>query len=63
MDGFKVGDTVKLAGGPVMTVSQVYRDHIDNSKIKVQCQWFAGKKLENGHFPSESLTRVMLEKE
>ncbi|MCA8304170.1 DUF2158 domain-containing protein [Burkholderia seminalis] len=52
---FKVGDIVQLkSGGPEMTVNAlpgVYRDDY-------QCQWFAGKKLEAGDFPENSLQPV-----
>ena len=43
---FNIGDLVELkSGGPVMTVYSVSRggDH-------VTCEWFAGAKLEEGHF-------------
>ncbi|MBQ4773474.1 DUF2158 domain-containing protein [Pectobacterium versatile] len=47
----KVGDLVVLkSGGPEMTVKAIYLD-------EVLCQWFAGKKLENGRFAQNSLTR------
>lgn len=50
---FKTGDTVKLiSGGPVMSVKN------PNHFNWVICQWFAGKKLEEGQFASESLIRV-----
>ncbi|MGO0628681.1 YodC family protein [Pseudomonas sp. SAR267] len=51
---FKVGDLVRIkSGGPVMTVKTVF----DQSN-SFDCQWFAGKKLEVGRFPSESLVPV-----
>lgn len=54
----KVGDQVQLlSGGPVMTVKEVVQEH-ERSHMKpqgVHCQWFAGKKLESGVFPEESL--------
>jgi uncharacterized protein YodC (DUF2158 family) len=54
-DKFKVGDIVQLkSGGPEMTVNQgpvSYRD-------AYHCQWFAGKKLESGDFPENSLKPV-----
>lgn len=62
---FKVGDqVVLLSGGPTMTVKG-FRERLDDradpdsvvgrdSKL-VKCQWFAGKKLEEGAFPAESL--------
>ena len=57
---FGLGDTVKLAsGGPEMTVNQVessMRDGTFNGKYRAQ--WFAGKKLESGSFPEESLELV-----
>jgi len=51
---FKTGDTVKLiSGGPTMTV-----ESISNYDGDIHCQWFAGKKLESGKFPPDSLVRV-----
>ena len=45
----KSGDLVVLkSGGPEMTVKHVYSDEII-------CQWFAGKKLEQGRFDENSL--------
>lgn len=47
---FKSGDLVVLkSGGPEMTVKAVFSDEI-------VCQWFAGKKLEQGRFVPDSLT-------
>lgn len=37
------------SGGPVMTVQD------DTLSAGYRCQWFAGKKLESGFFPEESL--------
>lgn len=49
---FKVGDSVCLkSGGPEMTVSR------EMSGGEILCQWFAGKKLEKGVFPPESLEK------
>jgi len=49
---FKTGETVKLiSGGPIMTVKE-------HDYANVECQWFAGKKLESGDFPPDSLVRV-----
>ncbi|MEZ8657028.1 YodC family protein [Vibrio splendidus] len=46
---FKTGDIVKLkSGGPDMTVQST-------SPIGYWCQWFAGKKMERGQFPKDSL--------
>jgi uncharacterized protein YodC (DUF2158 family) len=48
---WKIGDQVQLkSGGPVMTVQEKM-----TSSPSYRCQWFAGKKLESGVFPSESL--------
>jgi len=50
---FQIGETVKIiSGGPTMTVKN------PNYFDWVMCQWFAGKKLEEGQFASESLIRV-----
>ncbi|MFP2273218.1 YodC family protein [Enterobacter ludwigii] len=46
---FTEGDLVVLkSGGPEMTIKAIYSDEI-------VCQWFAGKKLEQGRFTLESL--------
>ena len=51
-DEVTVGKVVQLkSGGPKMTVKG--RDMLMNGLIK--CQWFAGKKLEAGHFEPETL--------
>ncbi|WP_447894254.1 YodC family protein [Vreelandella sp. GE22] len=53
-DKFVVGDIVKLkSGGPEMTVNAP----IANPR-GYRCQWFAGKKLEQGIFPGDSLEKV-----
>ncbi|EJL6619350.1 DUF2158 domain-containing protein [Vibrio cholerae] len=61
---YTVGDIVKLkSGGPDMTVKEVIKkgvgsiDH-DSFSGNYRCQWFAGKKLDNGVFPQESLLKV-----
>lgn len=52
-DSFKVGDSVQLkSGGPQMTVQFVPRQ----GASQYTCQWFAGKKLDSGNFPPDSLT-------
>lgn len=52
---FAVGDIVKLkSGGPEMTV----RTLPDPPRKYYDCQWFAGKKLESGTFPEDSLEAV-----
>lgn len=51
---FEIGAMVKLnVGGPDMSV-KFYRP---SSDVYV-CQWFAGKKLEQGEFKPEGLMRV-----
>ncbi|KVD35701.1 hypothetical protein WI84_16365 [Burkholderia ubonensis] len=48
---FKTGDIVRLnSGGPDMTVKDYRTTYGDYS-----CQWFAGKKLEQGQFREDSL--------
>ena len=55
---FVVGETVKLkSGGPDMSV-RVLPTATSNVYT---CQWFAGKKLEQGSFPGDSLERVKAE--
>lgn len=52
---FQVGQVVRLkSGGPDMTVRSVPSEH----NQVYHCQWFAGKKLEGGPFPEESLVPV-----
>lgn len=52
---FKVGEVVKLkSGGPDMTV----RSPPDLHRDYYVCQWFAGKKLEQGNFPQDALEAV-----
>jgi uncharacterized protein YodC (DUF2158 family) len=52
---FNVGDIVRLkSGGPDMAVKSLPSE---KSTIYA-CQWFAGKKLEQGSFPADSLEKV-----
>ncbi|HDR9805838.1 TPA: YodC family protein [Burkholderia cenocepacia] len=52
---FKVGDIVQLkSGGPEMTVKSAPSP----ASPRYWCQWFAGKKLESGDFPEESLKPI-----
>tara|TARA_B100000424_G_C22850998_1_gene453830 strand:+ start:221 stop:400 length:180 start_codon:yes stop_codon:yes gene_type:complete len=52
---FSTGDIVKIkSGGPDMTVQAEPNDRV----AYYICQWFAGKKLEQGRFPEESLEKV-----
>ena len=54
---FKTGDTVQLkSDGPIMTVHNIVK-----SDGSIYCQWFAGKKLENGYFPPGSLNRASVD--
>lgn len=57
---YKVGDKVKLnVGGPDMAVLRINIDHrTDNFSGHYSCQWFAGKKLDEGKFVEESLIPV-----
>ena len=60
---WKVGQIVKLnAGGPDMTINQVVTNADDEFRGYYNCQWFAGKKLDSGRFPEESLIEVVEEK-
>ena len=53
---FKVGQIVRLkSGGPEMTVESEREWH---GKYSYKCQWFAGRKLESGNFPHDSLELV-----
>lgn len=48
---YNVGDQVQLiSGGPSMTIQRY-----DQLHGGYRCQWFAGKKLDNGVFPEDSL--------
>ncbi|EGQ8176521.1 YodC family protein [Vibrio vulnificus] len=61
---YAVGDIVKLkSGGPDMTVKEVITKGLGSADYgafsgSYRCQWFAGKKLDNGVFPQESLLKV-----
>lgn len=57
------GDIVKLkSGGPDMTVKEVITNSTtDEFTGSYRCQWFAGKKLDMGVFPQESLLPVKTE--
>ena len=49
---FLPGDVIQLkSGGPKMTVYLVM-------PTGVSCQWFAGSKLQHGHFEPEIVTKV-----
>jgi uncharacterized protein YodC (DUF2158 family) len=52
MNDFKIGDIVQLkSGGPKMTVEKV-------GATGITCQWFAGSKLEMGHFPKDAVIKI-----
>ncbi len=53
---FQIGDIVQLkSGGPRMTVKDTSKFTTD---ADVYCQWFAGSKLESGHFHPSTIVRV-----
>ncbi|MFC1626419.1 YodC family protein [Pseudomonadota bacterium] len=59
---FDIGEIVKLkSGGPEMTVKKVNTNMREEFSGNYQCQWFAGKKLDSGVFPQESLVAVATE--
>ncbi|EHN8758651.1 YodC family protein [Klebsiella oxytoca] len=59
MSNYNVGDKVRLkSGGPVMTVHELDVRHPPIYRGNMRCQWFAGKKLEEGYFPDESLEAI-----
>jgi len=51
---------VKLkSGGPDMTINEVLTGAYSKEPSgRYRCQWFAGKKLDNGIFPHQSLIIV-----
>lgn len=57
---FKIGDIVYLVtGSPSLSVAEPLIEYKSGSNAfhgNYKCQWFAGKKLEHGNFPEESLT-------
>jgi uncharacterized protein YodC (DUF2158 family) len=57
---YTIGTIVKLkSGGPDMTVKEVLADFGTRQPSgSYKCQWFAGKKLEDGIFPGDSLSIV-----
>ena len=53
---FQVGEIVQLkSGGPRMTVEEVGSAVLGGDTV--HCRWFAGAKLQDGHFIPESLER------
>lgn len=61
---FKIGDIVKLkSGGPNMTIKHLTKktgkDGFKTNEIEsINSQWFAGKKLDSGFFPIDSIIMV-----
>lgn len=58
---YQVGDIVKLsAGGPEMAIKETHPGYAESKKFfgTYRCQWFAGKKLDKGDFPEDSLILV-----
>lgn len=57
--GYAIGDVVKLkSGGPDMTIRSIPEVY----QGIYRCQWFAGKKLEDGAFPYDSLELAKVDK-
>ncbi|EMO4161994.1 YodC family protein [Morganella morganii] len=54
---YNIGDQVVIkSGGPTMTVEKPMCNFSSgNFTGDYKCQWFAGKKLNSGTFPEESL--------
>jgi len=53
---YKVGDLVVLkSSGPSMTVEKAIFNSDKEFLGTYRCQWFAGKKLDTGIFPEDSL--------
>lgn len=54
---YNIGDQVQLkSGGPCMTINELIKHYTSEEfEGKYRCQWFAGKKLDNGVFPEDSL--------
>lgn len=59
---FKCGDIVRLKSvGPEMTVKDERVDYQTKAPLGLyECQWFAGKKLESGVFPEDSLETAVV---
>ena len=56
---YKIGDKVRLnVGGPDMAVKSISRSMNDRFTGQYRCQWFAGKKLDSGDFPEDSLVQI-----
>ncbi|WP_369920369.1 YodC family protein [Marinomonas polaris] len=57
---YNIGDIVKIkSGGPDMTINKVSINvSTEEFTGNYHCQWFAGKKLDTGIFPEDSLVPV-----
>ncbi|MGV5004841.1 YodC family protein [Acinetobacter variabilis] len=58
---YQIGDIVKLnAGGPEMAIKETQPGYPSGKQFfgTYRCQWFAGKKLDHGDFPEDSLVLV-----
>jgi len=52
---FKSGDIIQLkSGGPKMTVQKTPA----TATAELECQWFAGGKLEHGYFHRETIIKI-----
>lgn len=58
---YQIGDKVRLnVGGPDMAVNSLGESYTNKSFTgSYKCQWFAGKKLDSGTFPEESLIEII----
>ncbi len=53
---FKIGDVVQLkSGGPDMIISKIHGPAPGSNQETVLCQWFGGRKLEQGVFDVRAL--------
>ncbi len=54
---YNIGDQVQLkSGGPCMTIKELLKDYTSKEfDGSYRCQWFAGKRLDGGVFPEDSL--------
>ncbi|WP_445946930.1 YodC family protein [Shewanella sp.] len=56
---YEVGKIVTIkSGGPNMTIKEPSTNYQKEWLGGYECQWFAGKKLESGIFPHDSLVVV-----
>ena len=58
---YNIGDITQLnAGGPEMSIKEIISASYNDTSFSgsYRCQWFAGKKLDSGIFPEESLILI-----